>query len=171
MTRMMKPVPWRPPLCRAALVACLCLFPGHTLAAGNAQAPTAPGTAVVASAADAEVAELRQKIATQPTTALYLRLGRLLLRREALPEALAAFDAALQLNPRSHEAKTGKGAILGRMGQGEQAEALLREALANNPDPVWTHYELGRLYEERGESARAIEEYKKGLGRFDEGRK
>jgi Tfp pilus assembly protein PilF len=77
----------------------------------------------------------------------------------------------LRLNPRSFEARIGKGVVLGRQGELDKAEQLLRDALVLNPNPVRVHYELALLYEKRGEFARAIAEYKEGLIKYQEGKR
>ena len=82
--------------------------------------------------------------------------------------ALAAFEAALQLNPMGAAAKTGKGAVLARQGKLDGAEQILRDALLLNPDPTRTHYELGRIYQQRGDYQRATEEFKKGIDKYRE---
>jgi tetratricopeptide (TPR) repeat protein len=120
---------------------------------------------------DGELESLRKELKETPTETSALRLGELLLKKGASDEALATFNRALGMNPRSLEAKIGRGVALGRMGETEKAEQALREALPLNPNPARVHLELGRLFEKRGDFARAIAEYKEGLKRFREGLK
>ena len=120
---------------------------------------------------DVEIETTRQEIKEKPAYPLYLRLGYLLLKKGALNEAIQSFDEALKLNPRSHEAKTGRGIVLGRQGEFEKAEQVLRDALVLNPNPVRVHYELGLLYEKHGDADKAIAEFKEGLKKYQEGRK
>jgi Flp pilus assembly protein TadD len=88
-----------------------------------------------------------------------------------LDGAMASFDEALKQQPKAHAAKTGKGVVLARKGDLKEAERLLREALVLNPDPVRTHYELGRVYQQLGKFEQAVAEFKAGLEKFREGRK
>jgi Flp pilus assembly protein TadD len=120
---------------------------------------------------DGELQSLRKELKEAPTETSALRLGELLLKKGAPDEALASFNRALEMNPRSLEAKIGRGVALGRMGETEKAEKALRDALPLNPNPARVHLELGRLFEQRGNFAGAIAEYKEGLKRFQEGMK
>jgi tetratricopeptide (TPR) repeat protein len=151
----------------------LCAYWGSFCPPGDSfAAATIPGTADPGAAAvfEQELTSLRRSLAEKPSPALYLQLGKLLLRHGPLDEALSAFDEVLKRNPHSYEARVGKGAVLARLGQHEAAEMLLREALVNNPYPLQAHYELGLLYERRGALELAIEEYKKGLDKYHAGR-
>jgi Flp pilus assembly protein TadD len=123
------------------------------------------------SSMDGELESLRKELKETPTETSALRLGELLLKKGASDEALASFNRALEMNPRSLEAKIGRGVALGRMGETVKAEKALREALPLNPNPARVHLELGRLFEQRGDFARAVAEYKEGLKRFQEGLK
>ncbi len=123
------------------------------------------------SSMDVEVESLRKEFKEAPTETSALRLGELLLKKGASDEALASFNRALEMNPRSLEAKIGRGVALGRIGETEKAEKALREALPLNPNPAHVHLELGRLFEQRGNFAGAVVEYKEGLKRFQEGLK
>lgn len=120
---------------------------------------------------DGEIETIRQEIKEKPVYSAYLRLGYLLLRKGALNEAMQSFNEALKFNPRSHEAKTGKGIALGRLGEFEKAEQTLRDALVLNPNPMRVHYELGLLFERRGDSGKAIAEFKEGLKKYQAVRK
>src|SRR6185369_11412273 len=61
-----------------------------------------------------------ETVGDQATPAAHARLGYLLLRKGALNEAMDSFEAALRLNPRYHEAQTGKGIVLARKGDLQQ---------------------------------------------------
>jgi len=114
----------------------------------------------------------RQKITADPSSVQeQVSLGFLLLKKGALAEAQKVFDDALALNKSYHDALTGKGIVLARMGKDQEAEELLQKALILNPNPVRTHYELGSLYEKRGDYTNAIAEYKKGIEKYQQGRK
>jgi tetratricopeptide (TPR) repeat protein len=114
----------------------------------------------------------RQRIMADPSSVKeQVALGYLLLKRGSLEDAEKTFDGALSSNARYHDALTGKGIVLARMGKDQEAEELFRKALVLNPNPVRTYFELGFLYENKGDFARAITEYKKGIEKHKQGRK
>ncbi len=84
---------------------------------------------------------------------------------------MASFDGALAQQPLAHAAKTGKGMVLAQKGNLKGAVRVLKAALVLNPDPVRTHYELGRVYQQLGDFDQAVTEFKAGLEKFREGRK
>ena len=93
------------------------------------------------------------------------------MKKGSLDEAAKAFDDALAINGRYHDALTGKGIVLARKGKDQEAEETLQKALLLNPNPVRTYYELGSLYEKKGDFAKAIAAYKKGIEKYKQGRK
>jgi len=114
----------------------------------------------------------RQKVKSEPASVkAQVALGNLLLQKGSIEEAGTVFDNALSNNERFHDALTGKGIVLARMGRDQEAEEMLQRALVLNPNPVRTHYELGLLYEKRGDFAKAVTEFKKGIEKYKEGRK
>ncbi len=120
---------------------------------------------------DAAIASARQRVKADPASEKDLSaLGYLLLSTDALTDAEQAFDQALSVNARCHDALTGKGAVLARKGKDREAEAMLRQALLLNPNPVRTHYELGLLYEKKGDFDKAMIEFKKGVEKYKQGR-
>ena len=141
--------------------------PGTGAEATVPGAPAPPGERKIADEIDA----LRGEMKERPTDSAASRLGQLLLGKGALNEAVAAFDEALKLNPRSFEARVGMGITLGRQGEFARAEQVLRDALVLNPNPVRVHYELGQLYERHGDFSKAVSEYKEGLKKYQEGKK
>jgi len=121
---------------------------------------------------EGEIEAARKAVAADPSSVTaQVALGELLLKYGTLEEAEKAFDEALKLDERCHETMTGKGVVLARMGKEQQAEEMLQKALLLNPNPVRTFYELGFLYEKRGDFDKAIDEYKKGIEKFHQGRK
>ena len=121
---------------------------------------------------DGAIEQARQRTAADPSSAkAQVTLGDLLLTRGSLDEAQKAFEAALSLNARDHDALTGKGMVLARKGKDQEAEAVLRKALMMNPNPVRTFYELGMLFEKKGDYAKAIAEYKNGIEKYKQGRR
>jgi len=139
-------------------------------------APTEMAEQSVAQSSQASLDEAinlaRQKITADPSSVReQVSLGFLLLKKGALAEAQKVFDDALALNNNYHDALTGKGIVLARMGKDKEAEELLQRALVLNPNPVRTLYELGFLYEKRGDYTSAVAEYKKGIEKHQQGRK
>ena len=120
---------------------------------------------------DGEVESLLREMGERPSESSLLRLGELLLKRGEADGALKCFDEALKMNPRSLEAKIGRGVALAGLGQLDRAEEALREAIPLNPSPARVHYELGRIFERRGDYAKAAAEYREGLKGFQEGMK
>lgn len=133
------------------------------------QASPAP---VVESSLDKEIHGLREQIALTPTASiLHVRLGYFLLKKGAPDEAQVSFAEALKLSPRSHAALTGEGIVLSSKGNLREAEQTLKAALVQNPDPVRAHYELGVVYEKLGDFEKALQEYKEGISKYQQGRK
>ncbi len=121
---------------------------------------------------DKSIEGLRDLIKLDPSLPdCHIRLGYLLLKKDANDEAIAEFEKALQLVPRSHPAKIGKGIALSHKGDLKAAETILKDALILNPDPVKVHYELGLVYEKMGDFAKALAEFKEGVAKYEQGRK
>jgi len=95
-------------------------------------------------------------------------LGYLLLEKGEPQQAMASFEKALQLRPRSSDAKTGKGILLAQQGDLKGAEATLLDALKLNPDPARTYYELGILYQQLGDTQQAVDFFKQGIASYEE---
>jgi len=160
----------------AVLVSLLFL---HTSAQGDdgmkatkASVATQPATTIEhAGNLDGEIAYARTRVKEDPSNAsLHIRLADLLVKKGALNEAMHAFDEALKLNPRAHEAKTGRGGVLARQGNLQEAEAVLKDAVTLNPNPVRTHFELGLVYEKLGDPEKALAEFKEGIRKHEQGR-
>jgi tetratricopeptide (TPR) repeat protein len=93
----------------------------------------------------------------------HILLGFLYLELEDADNALVTFNKALELDPHSHNAKTGLGGALVMKGSLDQAIEILKEAAVANPYAQMTYYELGKAYELKGEKDRSIEMYKKAI--------
>jgi len=76
--------------------------------------------------------------------------GRALLLLAQLPEALAAFDEALQLDPDCPAAHHGRGLVLAAQGQHTEAERAQERATAGERPPYAAWIALGELRAERG---------------------
>lgn len=120
---------------------------------------------------DEAVEVLKKGIKADPEFAqAHIRLGYLRLKRNDNDAALSSFEKALSLRPNSPAAKTGKGIAVAGKSDLKGAEVILRDALALNPNPVRTHYELGAVYQKLGYFRRAIAEYKEGIEQFKQSR-
>jgi tetratricopeptide (TPR) repeat protein len=84
-------------------------------------------------------AECRRFLAEQETASLTLILGETLQRQQRAQEALAAFDRALQLEPRRADAHAARAGLLCDLGQYEDAARAARTALAIDPGHAEAH--------------------------------
>ncbi len=90
---------------------------------------------------------------------LHLRMGQ--------PEAARAIvDPILEETPDHRRAKFLRGVALYQQDDLRKAEEILLEALVLNPDPARTHYYLGRIYERRDQTSKALEHYREALARL-----
>ncbi len=120
---------------------------------------------------DAELTAVRERVKADPSNAAdRVRLGYLLIGRGELDDAMVSFNEALTINPRLHDAMTGRGIILARKGNLTEAEQALKQALFLNPNPVRAHYELGLVYGLQGDSEKAVAEFKAGIEKHEQGR-
>jgi cytochrome c-type biogenesis protein CcmH/NrfG len=136
--------------------------------AAAVSATAAPQQANDARKIEQEIEALRAAMKEKPDDSTAVRLGQLLMVKGEMDAALRSFEDALKLNPRSLDAKVGKGRSLAALGESGKAEQVLRDALVLNPDPARVHYELGLIYEGRGDFTRAVSEYKEGLKKYEE---
>ncbi len=93
------------------------------------------------------------------STEILVDLGR---RAEALEvaESAARYEHAPALVHNQH------GELLTLAGRVDKAEGAFERAIQANDRPVQPHFNLAVIYEERGETARAIERYKEALARM-----
>jgi len=136
------------------------------------QMAESPAETISPNSFDEAINLARQGVESEPDSVkAQVALGNLLLQKGSIEEAGKVFDNALSINERFHDALTGKGIVLARMGRDREAEEMLQRALILNPNPVRTHYELGLLYEKKGDFAKAATEFKKGIEKYKQGRK
>lgn len=83
-----------------------------------------------------------------------------------LDDAQSLIETVLSENPGHRRAKQIKGIILFRRDRLEEAEQVLLEALNLNPEPARIHYYLGRIYEQQGQTAKALDQYRRSLQRL-----
>lgn len=156
----------------AVLLWTLIAIPAHAQEARSGESLMEQATSLEQQNRLDEAVELLKKgIEADPEFAqAHIRLGYLQLKRDDNSAALRSFEAALLLKPDSPAAKTGKGVAMAGKGDLKGAEVILKEALALNPNPVRTHYELGVVYQKLGFFTKAIAEYKEGIKQFKQGR-
>jgi len=89
---------------------------------------------------------LSQAAAFEPTqTAAYLGLGTVLLELRQYGRAFGVFGAALEINPESEGAQSGRAIALHGLGRLTEAEQQARLALQHHPDSARCHYVLGSI--------------------------
>jgi peroxiredoxin len=93
----------------------------------------------------------------------HVLLGFLYLEKNEMDLAIDRFRTALNIDPKSKDAKTGLGSALLQKGEIESAMNILSAALSSNPYPERTYYELGKVYSKKGNSDMAIDMFKKAL--------
>ena len=95
-----------------------------------------------------------------------LDLADLYLDLNQTEDAEALINAILEAQPDHRRAKMLDGILLYQKGQLGESESILLDALVLNPDPARTHYYLGRIYEQQGQTAKALEHYREALRRL-----
>jgi tetratricopeptide (TPR) repeat protein len=109
-----------------------------------------------------------------------IRLFRVLLLCLAVAVAAAPATAGPAVENQPHGQQTagsdhngtiGTALALVEQGKSDEAEQLLLQALALNPDPAQVYYQLGRIYEQRGDNLKAIAAFKEGIRIHEQGRR
>jgi tetratricopeptide (TPR) repeat protein len=98
----------------------------------------------------------------------HVLLGYLYLHENDSEKAFDEFNIAIKLDSGLHDAKTGLGATLVLQGKPDLAIQLLNKAVAGNPNPEITYYELGKANELKGDMNRALEMYKRSVDKLME---
>ena len=111
---------------------------------------------------EAEKEFLRAEALSPYDMSAYTDLGHLYIEEGRLEDAVKQLNVSTSLSddPLSRD---DLGDIYLRLGQIENAERAYRSALDTNRYDSGSHIGLGQVYEKRGDTARAIEEYKLGL--------
>ena len=78
-------------------------------------------------------------------------------------DAIAAYRAAVEANPRASGALVNLGTIAFRMRKLKEAETLYRRALESDPGYALAHFNLGNLYDEQGNHTEARNHYLEAL--------
>jgi len=97
------------------------------------------------------------------TFGLWNMQGVFLRMRQRRPEALAAFDRAIALNPLELGPRVNRGNVLLDMGDGAGAAAAFAELVAEAPDNPVLHHHLGRALDLAGQPDRAAEAFRRAL--------
>lgn len=66
----------------------------------------------------------------------------------------------LATQPDHRRAKQIKGIVLFRRGNYEESQAILEDSLKLNPSPEMAHYYLGKIFEHKGQTDKALEHYR-----------
>lgn len=92
-----------------------------------------------------------------------LDLAELDISTGKVDDAETNLESILKAQPEHRRARQLKGICLFKRGKLSEAEKVLLDALRLNPDPSRAHYYLGRIYEQQGDSAKALEHYREAL--------
>ncbi len=85
----------------------------------------------------------------------YIRLGRVLLELNRLPEAEAAFQVVLNVDPDDAAALAGLGQVAFGRDEFDKAAGLFERALQEDPEASSLHYRLGLTYRALGQADKA----------------
>ncbi|MEO8113311.1 MAG: tetratricopeptide repeat protein, partial [Phenylobacterium sp.] len=96
-------------------------------------------------------------------TLAYVAMGRLLLTMRRTPEALEAFDRALESQPDEVDALNGRGLALVQLGRAQEALASYDQAVAIQPDHGLAQINRALVLTGLGRSEEAIAAYELGL--------
>jgi tetratricopeptide (TPR) repeat protein/serine/threonine protein kinase len=93
----------------------------------------------------------------------YFNLGNVLEKTGNLAESIAAYQQALQLQPKFAEALTNLAVALQAKGDWRAALAATRKAIASNPSYPEAHNNLGFILERTGDRPGAVKAYRKAI--------
>jgi tetratricopeptide (TPR) repeat protein len=93
----------------------------------------------------------------------YNNLGKALLQKGQVDEAMAQFQKALEINPNYDQAQNNLGNAFFKKGQADEAITQYQKALETDPNYVDAHYNLGNALFQKGQVDEAIEQYQKAL--------
>jgi len=96
--------------------------------------------------------------------AVYNNLGKVLLQKGQVDEAITQFQKALEINPINVEVHNNLGSALLQKGQVDEAIAQYQKALEINPNDSEAHNNLGSAFFQKGQVDEAMVQYQKALG-------
>jgi tetratricopeptide (TPR) repeat protein len=117
---------------------------------------------------DQAVSEFRQALEAQQSAEGHKNLGAALLLMRNPDAAFAQFREAVRLDPKLMAAYDAWGQALSSEGKPEQATAIYRTALSNNPDAGAIHYELAVALQQMQRNAGAARRAAEAAGKADE---
>ncbi len=111
--------------------------------------------------AEKELIEARE---LDPTNSdILLDLADLSLAMGTDERALELARSILETQPEHRRAMQVAGVALYKLGELVRAEEMLEGSIVLHPEPARAHYYLGRIYEDRGDVAEAMEHYREAL--------
>ena len=106
---------------------------------------------------DDALAKIEKAIATLPGEAIYYNsLGNVFKFKEEYSKAKSAYLAALEIDPRLHEARHNLGKLYEKTGNLENAKFHLTEAIYSSPKSFESIYSLARILLKLGKPGEAI---------------
>jgi tetratricopeptide (TPR) repeat protein len=99
----------------------------------------------------------------KPDGDLYCVIGNTFMDNHQYPEAIEAYRAAIEIEPKTIHVYCNLGNALSENGQIEEAIAAFRAGLAIEPDDAETHYNLGLTLLEDNRVTAAIKEYREAV--------
>jgi len=125
-----------------------------SLAAALAAIAATPPNLPKALAAQRQLAEQRPQDAGVQND-----LGNLYLLARQPDEAEAAYQRALQLDPKRTSALFNLGLLEQDKGHLKDAKKLFEQVVAAEPQHAWAHYQIGAIAEAQGRKGEAVDEY------------
>ncbi len=109
-------------------------------------------------------------LADEDSPTAWNNLGVLLSRDRQPDSAKKAYQAALALDPNYESAASNLERIYRRLGETDQADAMLEKIIANRLDNPYYHYTIGENRVAAGELNRALEAFENAIDRKDDER-
>ena len=103
---------------------------------------------------------LKRSIAQRPSDEGHLTLAFVFHELGRLEEALASYQAGLQLNPKVAAAQSNLADLLNQFGRPQEAEAACRAAIAQQPEFPAPYNNLGNALRMMGRQAEALDAYR-----------
>jgi len=143
-------------------------WPGANAQSSLPRAGSLPGACETAAASSSQLAPFLQEVRSHPTADTLSALGLQFAKKEQHPCAVAAFEAALALDPSSWTNHYNLGLALSHMGDEKQGAVELRVAVQQKPDYFPARHALGLALQSLGDLDGAAEQFQSAL-RIDPG--